>query len=132
MPRVLRVCVAFLCLHAAGPAPGWAAETADKPDGAKPVPMDVRDMVEDAIGRNLPLPESADWHFDFMAPYGGGGQVVCGRVNYQSLQRKYVGMTNFYAVVKSQTVTLAVLQDPAWLDSSGQEAIKFKLLCNRS
>jgi len=134
MPRILVAWLSALFLAALTLAPfalTHAAAATGTPQGGKPVPMDVRDIVEDAIAKDLPLPETAEWHFDFMAPYAGGGDVVCGQVNYQSLQRKYVGLNNFYAIVKSQEVTLAVLQSPAWFDTTGQEAVKFKLLCNR-
>jgi hypothetical protein len=101
------------------------------PPGTKPVPMEIQDKVEDNVAKFLVLPETAEWHFDFMAPYAGGGDVVCGSVNYQSLQRKFVGAHRFFVVIRRDKITLSQLQDPPEVDVSGQEAIKFKLLCDR-
>ncbi len=88
-------------------------------------------MVEDNIAKNLPLPQTANWRFDFMAPYPGGADVVCGSVDYQSLQRKYVGAHRFYVIVYRNQISLAQLQDPPFVDVSGEEARKFHLLCDR-
>jgi len=110
-----------------------AAERAQAtPQGTSAVPMEVQDLVEEDIAKALPLPETADWHFDFMAPYAGGGDVVCGSVNYQSLERKYVGSQRFYAIVYRHKISLSQLQDPPSVDVSGQEAVKFHLLCDRT
>jgi hypothetical protein len=119
--RVLTVCLLLF------PAAVHAQST---PPGTKPVPMETQDTVEANISHYLPLPETADWHFDYMAPYPGGG-VVCGSVDYQSLQRKYVGSQRFYAIIYRNKISLSQLQDPPAVDVSGQEAIKFKLLCDR-
>ncbi len=107
------------------------AAAAETPPGTEPVPMEVRDMVEDNISKHLVLPETAEWRFSFMAPYAGGGKVVCGQVNYQSAQRKYVGYQSFYAIIRDNAVGLSQLKDPDWFDASGQEAKKFELLCDR-
>ncbi len=82
------------------------------PPGTKPVPMEIQDKVEDNVAKFLVLPETAEWHFDFMAPYAGGGDVVCGSVNYQSLQRKFVGAHRFFVVIRRDKITLSQLQDP--------------------
>jgi hypothetical protein len=101
------------------------------PPGTSAVPMETQDLIEASMAKYLVLPETADWHFEFMAPYPGGGSVICGSVNYQSLQRKYMGAHRFYALLKRDRITLAQLQDPPDVDVSGQEAVKFKLLCDR-
>jgi len=119
-----------LCLISAVLVP-LAAQAQVDPANTRPVPMETQDLVEEIISKNLPLPETGDWHFDFMAPYPGGGDVVCGSVNYQSLQRKYVGANRFYAIVYRNKVTLAQLQDPPSVDTTGQEAITFHTLCDR-
>ncbi len=113
------------------PLPASAQKSPQIPPGTSPVPMEVQDMVEDSIAKNLPLPETADWHFDFMAPYPGGGNVVCGSVNYQSLERKFVGSNRFYAIVYRNKVSFTQLQDPPSVDVSGEEARKFHLFCDR-
>jgi len=120
---------AFHALLLMFPAVAWAQAT---PPGTRPVPMEVQDLVEDKIATNLPLAQTAEWRFDFMAPYAGGGDVVCGSVNYQSLQRKYVGSHRFYVLVYRNKITLAQLQDPPSVDVSGEEARKFRLLCDRT
>jgi hypothetical protein len=108
----------------------WPAR-ADPPPGTESVPLDIRDAVEAAIAVHLVLPETARWTFEFMAPYITGGKVVCGRVDYQSAMRTYVGAKRFYAVVKHGVVTLSQLQDPPFIDTTGAEARDFALLCDR-
>jgi hypothetical protein len=108
-----------------------AASAQATPQGTSIVPMGEQDMVEENIARSLPLPETAEWHFAFKAPYAGGGDVVCGSVNYQSLERKYVGSHRFYAIIYNNKITLAQLQDPPSVDVSGEEAVKFHRLCDR-
>jgi len=101
------------------------------PAGTQAVPMEVQDLVEAALSPHLVLPQTARWDFTFMAPYISGGNVVCGRVNYQSAMRKYVGAEPFYAIVKRGAVVVALLQDPPWVDTTGAEAERFKALCDR-
>jgi hypothetical protein len=109
----------------------WPGRAADLPPGTESVPLDIRDAVKAAIAVHLVLPETAKWTFEFMSPYVTGGTVVCGRVDYQSAMRQYVGAKRFYAVVKHGVVTLSQLQDPPFIDTTGAEARDFALLCDR-
>jgi hypothetical protein len=101
------------------------------PPGTSAVPMETQDKVEANISQYLVLPQTADWHFEFMAPYPGGGDLVCGSVSYQSLQRKPIGWHRFFVVIRREKIIQSQLQDPPEVDTSGQEAIKFRLLCDR-
>jgi hypothetical protein len=112
-------------------AGSWQARAGDLPPGTESVPLPIRDAVEAAIAVHLVLPETAKWTFEFMTPYITGGKVVCGRVDYQSAMRQYVGPKRFYAVVKHGVVTLSQLQDPPFIDTTGAEARDFALLCDR-
>jgi hypothetical protein len=94
--------------------------------------MDLQDGIEAQIIPKLVLPETAIWDFEFIAPYPAGGDVVCGRVDYQSASRKYEGPHRFYAVVRDKRIVTLQLEDPPSTDVSGQQAAKFKLLCDRN
>ncbi len=99
------------------------------PPGTRPVSQPVRDLVEAEIGKDFVLPQTTQWRFDYTLPYAGGsGDVVCGSVNYQSAQRKYVGWHVFYAIVDRNTVKLNQVVDPSF-DTTGQIAARFRLLC---
>jgi hypothetical protein len=133
LPATAAICALLLLLSPLLIPTQTSAQAPSKtPPGTSPVPMEVQDMVEDDIAKNLPLPETADWHFDFMAPYPSGGDVVCGSVNYQSLQRKYVGAQRFYVIVYRNKISFSQLQDPPNMDTSGEEARKFHLFCDRN
>lgn len=110
---------------------GGARSAGALPPGTSDVPSNVRDQVEAALAPNLVIPETAIWSFAFMAPYVNGGNVVCGAVNYQSAMRVYVGPKRFYAFVNRGVVTFSQLQDPPVIDTSGEEAKKFHLLCDK-
>jgi hypothetical protein len=126
-PLLHAVCTALsLSLLAAAHAIGAAL-----PAGTESVPIETQDLVEAAIAPQLVLPQTALWQFDFEAPYREGAQVVCGTVNYQSAMRKYLGPQRFYAIIKAGEVTLSQLQDPPYVDPTGAEAARFKLLCDR-
>jgi len=111
------------------PVPVGAQEAL--PAGTQSVPLETQDLVEAELSPQLVLPQTALWQFDFRAPYGPGGEVVCGRVNYQSAMRKYLGPQRFYAIIKGGVVKHAQLQDPPYVDPTGAEAERFSLLCDR-
>jgi len=127
--RAVLVILAGIVFAAAGPA--LADAPSGPPAGTEKVPLDIRDLVEAEIAPHLVLPETAKWDFEFMAPYITGGKVVCGRVDYQSAMRRYVGPKRFYAIIKHGAVSVSQLQDPPFLDSTGAEARDFALLCDR-
>jgi len=106
------------------------AQTVEK-DSTDTVPMDIRDIIEDAISPKLVLPETARWDFQSIAPYPGGDKVVCGRVDYQSSARQYVGFHRFYAVMDGTRINTLQLEDPPTTDVSGQQAAKFRMLCDK-
>jgi hypothetical protein len=93
--------------------------------------MDMQDLVEATLSPHMVLPQTAHWYFDFMAPYSEGGDVICGSVDYQSAMRKYLGPQRFYAIIKHGVVSIALLQDPPFVDTTGAEAERFKFLCDR-
>ncbi len=101
------------------------------PAGAGSVPLETQDLVEAAISPQLVLPQTALWEFDFRVPYSEGGELVCGRVNYQSAMRKYLGPQRFYAIIQGGVVKRSQLQDPPYVDPTGAEAERFRLLCDR-
>jgi hypothetical protein len=88
----------------------------------------LRDAIEDALAPDLVFPETANWRFDPIKPYLGTQKLVCGWVDYQSAERKYVGAHRFYAILDGATVTKAQINDPSE-DISGSLASKLKLLC---
>jgi hypothetical protein len=108
---------------------GLRAQTT--PPGTSPVPVDVQDKVEADVSKFLSLPETAEWQFAFIAPYPGGGDVVCGSVDFQSLERKYIGKQRFFSLVRDGKVTFSQMLDPPAIDVTGNEALKFHLLCDR-
>jgi hypothetical protein len=91
----------------------------------------MQDLIEAEISPQLVLPQTALWQFDFKAPYSEGGELVCGRVNYQSAMRKYLGPQRFYAIIKNGAVQRVQLQDPPYVDPTGAEAERFRLFCDR-
>jgi hypothetical protein len=122
--RAAHVIAALLYLACARPV-----HAADPAGGADSIPLETRDLVQAAISVHLVLPQTARWEFLFMTPYAGGGKLVCGRVNFQSAERRYVGPIRFYAIVASGRVTRSQLQDPPNIDTTGGEERTFDLLC---
>ena len=125
MPLVMSLAVSVLP-GGVGPAQG-----ATLPAGTTNVPMDMQDLVEATLSPQMVLPQTARWDFAFMAPYVGGGDVVCGSVNYQSAMRTYLGPQRFFAIIQHGAVSIALLQDPPFVDTTGAEAARFKALCDR-
>ncbi len=121
---------AAVLIASASPVAGQAQAAAGV-DTDEKVPMEIRDIIEDAISPKLVLPETARWDFQSISPYPGGDKVVCGRVDYQSSARQYVGYHRFYAVMDGTTISTLQLQDPPTTDVSGQQAAKFRMLCDK-
>lgn len=117
-----------ISLTLCGPA---VARGATLPAGTTSVPLDMQDLVEAKLSPQMVLPQMARWNFEFMAPYAGGGNLVCGSVNYQSAMRKYLGPQRFYAIIQHGAITIALLQDPPFVDTTGAEAERFRELCDR-
>ena len=95
---------------------------------ADEVPTQLRDKIEEKLSDAFLAPQMTLWRFDAELPYISGDHVVCGWVNFQSAEQKYVGFHQFYAIVSGDQVTLAQIDDPV-SDVSGQLADKLKMLC---
>jgi hypothetical protein len=96
--------------------------------GASPVPLDIRDKVEEYFRQGFVLPQTNIWRFDSMKPYVSGDQVVCGWVNFQSAAQVFVGFHQFYAIIHQGEISLAQMSDPGE-DTTGARADKLALLC---
>ncbi len=92
------------------------------------VSLPMQDAIEDKLSGAFISPQTAIWHFDADVPYISGERLVCGWVNFESAQQKYVGYHQFYAITFSGAVTLVQMDDPV-SDTSGQLAAKLKSLC---
>ncbi len=92
------------------------------------VATEIRDRIEEKLSPAFLLPQTTLWQFDAELPFVGGEHVVCGWVNFQSAQQKYVGFHQFYAILSGGAVTLAQIDDPV-SDTSGELADKLKTLC---
>jgi len=90
---------AFAILFLAAAAPGAPAED---PAGAPVegnVPVALQRRVIAYYSHLFMVPQTAIWQFDSARPYLLGGTVVCGRVNYQNSEHRYVGASAFYLVL---------------------------------
>ena len=92
------------------------------------VTIETRDRIEEKLSNAFLAPQTTLWQFDAELPYVSGERVVCGWVNFQSAQQKYVGFHQFYAIVADGLVTLAQIDDPV-SDTSGELANKLNTLC---
>ncbi len=92
------------------------------------VTTETRDRIEEKLSDAFLAPQTTLWQFDAELPYVSGERVVCGWVNFQSAQQKYVGFHQFYAIVANGLVTLAQIDDPV-SDTSGELANKLSTLC---
>ena len=95
---------------------------------ADEVSVAVRDRIEENLSGAFILPQTTVWRFDEEKAYVSGERVVCGWVNFQSAQQRYVGYHQFYAIMNDGQVDLAQIDDPV-SDTSGKLAGKLKLLC---
>jgi hypothetical protein len=96
--------------------------------GPNPVPIDIRDKIEEYFRPEFILPQTNIWRFDSIKPFISGDQVVCGWVNFQSAAQLFVGYRQFYAIVHQGDISLAQMSDVAE-DTSGARASKLALLC---
>ena len=117
----------MLCLTLFGlafaPPRALAAEEA-------PVTIDMQDKVEEAAAKQLVKPETALWTFDFVRPYPGGGQIVCGKISYQDSTKKYRGPYRFFATVRSDKVVKVTLQEASRANGQSLD-FDFAALCDR-
>jgi hypothetical protein len=75
------------------------------------------------------LPDFTKWRWDNAKPYPLGGRLICGHVNFQNSNRRYMGEEAFYAVVRDGKyreggVVGNMIQDPA-----GTVRFAYKTLC---
>lgn len=115
-----------LLLVAVASLPGHAARAAQE----EPVSFDLQDKVIAKIGRLLVMPETARWVFDFIRPDPGGGQIVCGKVDYQDSTKKYQGPHRFFAIYSRDKVNQVMVEstDPSRNRSLD---VDFAALCDR-
>lgn len=109
---------AFVMIFAALPLLGQAEDSS----------LHQRDLVIAKLDNQLVIPETALWRWAPLKPYLGSVKLVCGEVNYESSTRKYQGYHRFYALVDSDRVTLAQIED-ARQDPSGRLKEKLDDLC---
>ncbi len=74
------------------------------------VPLKTQRLVQQHFAPQLVLPATALWRFDVIKPYQGGGDIVCGKVNFQNSTRRYIGYLGFYAVVRNGTVGISGIE----------------------
>lgn len=116
-----------LLLMVAAVLPGEAARAASQ---EQPVSVEVQDKVIAVIGRQLVKPETARWVFDFIRPDPGGGQIICGKVDYQDSTKKFLGAHRFFVTYSGGKVRQMALEstDPTRNRSLDTD---FAALCDR-
>jgi hypothetical protein len=98
---------------------------------ANPVPSKTQRLLEAFFAPQLPLPDTAIWRFELIKPYMGGGDIVCGAVNFQRSTRVYIGFLGFYAVVRHGKVGINGLQaEHAQQDPTGAFKFAYETLCH--
>ncbi len=96
----------------------------------QPVSFEVQDKVIAVIGRQLITPETARWVFDFIRPDPGGGQIVCGKVDYENSAKVFQGPHRFFAAYNRGKVgSVAVESSDPTRDRSLD--VDFAALCDR-
>jgi hypothetical protein len=94
------------------------------------VPDDIRQAVIAEMQRTFVYPQLVIWKFDYMQPYPTEGIAVCGRVNFPSSTRHYVGEQQFFAhltngeVIGSGIVAHRQNEDPVFASAAG-----YKIAC---
>ena len=110
---------------------GLAASFACPIDGwAEPPTVQQQDLIEDHFIPNFVLPQTSIWRFSDVRPYIDGQTLICGKVNFQSAMRRYVGFQRFFAAIDHDQIILAQLENPDE-DPSGKLAAKLDLLCGK-
>jgi len=98
---------------------------------ANQVPIPVQRLVKARFAVNMPLPDTALWRFDSVKPYAGGGDIVCGTVNFQNSTRVYMGVLGFYAIISRGKVGLAGIEaNNAMEDPTGAFSFAYHNLCD--
>jgi hypothetical protein len=69
------------------------------PHNPQDVSKEERDLVTGFFRKFLVLPDNAVWRFESVRPFLNG-DVVCGHVNYQNSDRRYLGFVGFYAEIR--------------------------------
>jgi hypothetical protein len=109
----------------------WAFSLVAFGAAASPVDVPVQRLIQSHFSPNLVLPATALWRFDSVKPYGGGGDLVCGHVNFQNSMRRYLGFLGFYAVVRSNKVALGGIEaDDPMQDPTGAFKFAYHNLCD--
>jgi hypothetical protein len=99
---------------------------------ANDVSIAYQRLVKAHFAINLPLPDLAIWRFDSVRPYPGGGDIVCGKVNYQNSTRVYMGMLGFYVVIRNDRVGLSGIEaNNAMEDPTGAFKFAYHNLCDK-
>ncbi len=106
-------------------SPGAAEQTSDE------VTLPERDLIEASLAKYLVRPATAMWRFTPKKPYLGTTRLVCGQVNYETSERRYVGYHRFYALLDQGRVTLSQIEDK-FEDPSGRLADKLDFLCGKA
>ena len=97
---------------------------------ADTVPPETRRLVEDHFASSLVLPATALWQFVSIRPYIGGGDIVCGKVNFQNSTRRYIGYLGFYAVVRNGKVGISGIEAAnAMQDPTGAFKFAYQSFC---
>ncbi len=95
------------------------------------VPDDIRQEVIAQMQRTFVYPQLVIWKFDFMQPYPTDGMAVCGRVNFPSSTRRYIGEQAFFAhlrngkVAESGIVAQRQNEDPVLANAAA-----YKIACS--
>jgi hypothetical protein len=119
-------------LAAAGsPPPVPTTSVPAKSVPASPVPPDVQKRVIDSFSNAFVYPDTAIWKFDGYPPFAAGGNVACGRVNYQDSTRAYIGYRGFYVVLRGPNIDASsVLPRFPWQDPTGARTNSYHELCD--
>ncbi len=99
---------------------------------ANPVPVPTQRLVQAHFAPILVLPATAIWRFEVLKPYAGGGDLVCGHVNFQVSTRRYLGFLGFYAVVQNGKVANGGIEaDSEIQDPTGAFKFAYQTLCEK-
>jgi hypothetical protein len=137
---------AVLFLAAAGPTGGGAAQSPSGGAAQSPGGGAAQSPGGGAAQNNVPLalqrrviahyshlflrPQTALWQFDVARPYLLGGTLVCGHVNYEDSEHRYVGASPFYLVLTdSGTGDGDVLPADPTQDPTGTITSTYRAVC---
>jgi hypothetical protein len=96
-----------------------------------PVPADIQQRVIAHFSDAFVLPDTAIWKFDGYPPFPEGGNVACGRVNYQDSTKAYIGYRGFFAVIRGPNIDAAnILPRFSRQDPTGAATATYHQLCD--